>query len=199
MQKLVDLIRRFQPAPKSQRWEDYFHGHEEVLWSAAPLDTPQISWGMVALSIFGLPFLLAGLGTFSAGLLQILSFDGWGSVGVGLFLLAFSMPFVAVGGGLTIGTWVAASLRPHFVRYALSNKRAYIASSWWNHKMESYPIGPDSQIELHQGKSDTVYFAKMTGRDSDGDKTTTRIGFEHIADGAAVYALLRDLQQKAKT
>lgn len=196
---LVDLIKRYQPAPKSERWEDYFHGREELLWSASPVATMNWTWGMVGLSLFGLPFLTMGSVVMGLGIIAIFSAASPSEFGMGLFFFAFSLPFVAVGVALTIGTWLASSLKPQFIRYALSNKRAYVASSWWSHKMESYPISQDSQIELQQGKSDTVYFATMTGRDSDGDKTTTRIGFEHIADGAAVYALLRDLQLEAKT
>ncbi len=196
---LVDLIKRLQPTPKSTRWEDYFHGDEELLWSASPVRTLNWTWGMVGMSLFGLPFLFAGLGTFSFGILALFDDSEHASLIGAIGLTAFSLPFMAVGIGLTIGTWVMASLSPHFVRYALTNKRAYIATAWWQHKMESYPIAADNYTALEHGKGDTVYFAKMTERDSDGDKTTSRIGFENIANGDAVYALLRDLQQKAKT
>lgn len=154
---------------------------------------------MVGLSLFGVPFLLVGLGTMLAGIAGLFASGKMIDLGGGLFMILFSLPFVAVGVGLTIGTWVLSYLNPYFVRYALSNKRAYIATSWWYHKMESYPIDAHNYTALEHGKEDTVYFIKLSGRDKDGDRKTTRVGFEHIADGAAVYALLRDIQQKAKT
>jgi len=197
MKLLVDLIKRIQPAPqtRSVTWEDYFHGHEVLLWSSAPQPKMNWTWTMVGLSLFGIPFLLAGLGIIAGGVLQMTGAAH--EVTIGLFMILFGLPFLGVGVGLTMGIWVAVWLSPHFIRYALSTKRAYIAKSWWNHTMESYPIGAHSYIKRQQSKTDTVFFAKFTERDSDGDRNTSHIGFENIADGAAVYKLLREIQQKA--
>lgn len=70
---------------------------------------------------------------------------------------------------------------------------------WWNHTMESYPITTESYLELEQGRADTVWFSKLQNDDSDRDQSTKKTGFENIADGKKVYALLRKIQdQRAK-
>lgn len=196
---LEKFMQRFKPAPKSLDWEDYFHRHETLLWEGAPVPAMQVSVGMVFLSLFGIPFLAAGLFILSMGGAMIVAFESILGAGFGLFLMAFSLPFVMVGASLTIGIWILSYYTPQFTRYAVSSKRAYIAKSWWNHTMESYPIRRDSKLDLREGRSDTVYFYAHQERDGDGGTNATRVGFENIADGAAVYALLRKVQEEAKS
>ena len=81
------------------------------------------------------------------------------------------------------------------VRYALSNKRAYIATNWWSRKLEAIPILPSGTITLENGKD--VYFRTEVCQDSDGDRTTQRMGFENIEDAKEVYRLMRDVQDNA--
>ncbi|WP_458791484.1 hypothetical protein [Yoonia sp. MH D7] len=199
MLEIVSLIKRLQPMPKSSRWEDYFQEREELLWSASPAGVLNWTWGMIGLSIFGVPFLLAGLATFFIGIASLFEGSGTLVLGTGVFMMIFSLPFISVGLGLTVGTWVMPLLAPHFVRYAVTDKRAYIAKSWWTHKMESHAIDASNTVELREGKTDTVYFTKTSRRGNDGKTYNGKIGFLNIEDGAAVYKLLRNLQQKAKT
>ncbi|TAG11990.1 MAG: hypothetical protein EAZ40_16375 [Rhodobacterales bacterium] len=96
---------------------------------------------------------------------------------------------------LVFGQWIAASQAHRRIRYALSTRAAYVAQSWWTHSLDSYPILPGTSIGLAKGRlADTVWFHTMTQKDSDGDRSTTRIGFENIADGDQVYGLLRSIQ-----
>jgi len=191
-------LSRIKPQPSSDKWEDYFHGHEVLLWEGYPARGFKSTWGTLGMSIFGAPFLFGGIITFGFGIKNLTSGDGMDPIIAGLGLIAFSLPFLGVGLALVFGTWLALYFSHHFVRYALSNKRAYIATSWWNHKMESYPILASNQIEIERGRHDTVWFTKFETRDSDGDKQTKRIGFEQIADGMPVYQLLREVQEKAR-
>ena len=193
---MIHLLNRIRPKPKSEHWEDYFHGRETLLWEGKPEPGGSKSFGMIFLSLFGMPFLLAGLGTFGTG------FSGFftGSLvgfGGGIFMIFFSLPFICVGAGLVFGPWIAARYGHQFIRYALTNKRAYIATSWWHHQMQSYPIKADNSIDLKEGRYDTVYFFTEVTTDSEGDTKRRKIGFEHIKDGMAVYKLLRDVQAKA--
>ncbi len=190
------LLSRLKPSPKRARWEDYFHGRETLIWEGHPAEGIKGSLSMVFLSLFGLPFLLAGLATFFGGF-GFAILGGVTGIGSGIMMVAFSLPFMAIGFGLVFGTWIGTYYSAHFVRYALTNKRAYIAKSWWDHSMESYPILPNSNVELKEGRFDTVYFFTEHGRDSDGDKTTKKIGFEYIENGMEVYRLLRDVQAQA--
>ncbi len=193
---MIRIFQKFRPQPKSESWEDYFHGNETLIWEGHPAEGIKGTFGMVFMSLFGLPFLFGGLATFF-GAFGFAFMGGVSGIGGGLFMLVFSLPFLCVGFGLVFGSWILAYYSSHFVRYALTNKRAYIAKSWWNHTMESYPILPNSHIELEEGRFDTVYFFTERSRDSDGDLITTKVGYEHIANGMEVYRLLREVQAKA--
>ncbi len=192
---MLKLLARIKPQPKSQHWEDFFHGRETLLWEGKPEPGIQKKLGVIFLSVFGLPFLMSGIGSFVGGLSALLT-GSFGGIGTGFFMIFFSLPFMAVGFGLVFGTWIASYYAHQFTRYALSNKRAYIATSWWWHTMQSYPITPDSEFELVEGRFDTVYFFSKTTKDSDGDRREKKIGFQYIKDGMAVYKLLLDVQAK---
>ncbi len=195
---ILRLYDRLKPKPKSLAWEDYFHGHETLLWEAAPASRMIFTPGMLFMSVFGVPFLGAGLYTFGSAFAQFSGGLQLSNILLFIFLLAFSVPFICVGFGLVFGIWLAAKYRPHFVRYGLSNKRAYVATSWWNHTMESYPILAQSYIALEQGRLDTVWFLRRQNVDDDGDRQTEKIGFEGLEDGTEVCKLLRQIQEQAK-
>ena len=193
---LARLWKRLQPAPPDTDWEAYFEPGETLRWSGAPLPGIKITAMTALLSLFGLPFLFFGLGAIASGILQLFQMSSAADVGTGLFTLAFGLPFAAIGGGLSIGTLVFATQMHHFTRYALSDRRAYIAKSWWRHSMSIYPINNPAPLHLKRGKRDTVRFYKLRQRDSDGDWVKEEVAFEHIADGEKVYALFRDAQSK---
>lgn len=178
----------------AEGWEHYFQPGETLLWEGAP--KPGIyGWGkIIGLALFGLPFLVIGAGIGITGLGMVFG-PTWMEFGLGFFMAAFSIPFVGVGVGLVFGLWFAASQAHRRIRYAVSTRCAYIAQSWWTRKIESYPILADTALGLEKGRrSDTVWFHVRKEKDSDGDRSTTRISFENIADGDGVYHLLRRVQ-----
>jgi hypothetical protein len=183
-------VTRLARIDSADRWEDFLDPGEKLLWQGAPAPGLRITLPMVGLSLFGLPFLAAGLGTFGFGLVQLLGGRSLAEGGTGLFLIAFSAPFAGVGGLMVFGTWYKAAHRR--VRYALSTRRAYVATSWWKRRLESYPISPDTPLELERGPTDSIWFRTETRPNSD---TTTRVGFENITEGERVYALLRRIQR----
>lgn len=193
---MIGLLNRIKPKPKSEHWEDYFHGRETLLWEGKPEPGGTKSFGMILLSLFGIPFLLAGLSVFAGGFVGLFS-GGVVGMGGGIFMMVFALPFICVGAALVFGPWITARHRHKFIRYALTNKRAYIATSWWHHQMQSYPIEADSNIELQEGRYDTVYFFTDVISNSKGDEMRRKIGFEYIKGGRAVYKLLRDVQAEA--
>ena len=191
------MISRFFPPPKHDRWEDYFEPGEVLLWQGAPEPGAKSVWGVLALSIFGIPFLLAGLFTAGQGISAFFRQDGLMPIGLGLFLVAFSVPFILAGIAMSVGSWLASIHGHKYIQYALTNKRAYIAKSFIKHAIDSYVIGPDNVITLEQGRFDSVKFTTLHSRDSDGDKITKSVGFDWISDGRAVYQLIRDIQKEA--
>lgn len=147
------------------------------------------------MALFGLPFLVIGGGLCLFGLVMLFGDDAWEGMGLGLFITLFSLPFVGVGVFLVFGQWIAAHQAHRRVRYAVSSKCAYVAQSWWKNTLDSYPILPGTSITLEKGRhADTVWFHAHVEKDSDGDRSTTRIGFENIADGDRAYRLLRSIQ-----
>lgn len=191
------MSSRAEPRDTQQRWEDYFDPNERLLWEDAPVSGIHIGPGAIFLSLFGMPFLLAGLGTLIAGLSQMLNLNFADADGaLGIYLIFFSLPFVTFGGIMVFGPWVKGPIAARRVRYALSNRRAYIAKSYWRRTMDVYVIKPDDPVELEQGRrADTVTFGRENSRDSDGNSKTTMIGFENISDGARVYKLIRKIQK----
>ena len=110
--------------------------------------------------------------------------------------MAFSVRFLGAGAAMTFGPWLYAANGHKLTRYALTNKRAYLATSFLKHSIATYAIAADDVVTLTQGRTDSVRFKTVHGRDSDGDKTTQKIGFENIKDGQDVYALIRQVQRE---
>jgi hypothetical protein len=173
-------------------WDAYLQPGERILWEGAPLPGIRNRARLVFLSLFGLPFLVLGLFGTAVGLRHAI----WlGEVGLGIFILTISLIFAVVGYTLVAHQWVEAATAHRTTRYALSTRCAYIARKARKRSLESYPILPETALALeHADGYDNLWFHSRRERDSDGDMTTTRIGFEGIRDGAEVHRLMRAIQ-----
>ncbi|MCX7286438.1 MAG: hypothetical protein NTW20_02450 [Rhodobacterales bacterium] len=179
----------------AEAWEDCFQPGETLLWEGAPLPGVHGWVKIIGLALFGLPFLVIGTGTCLMGLKMLSSGDGWQLSGLGLFLALFSLPFIGVGLFMVFGQWFTAAQAHRRIRYALSSRCAYIGQSWMKPSLEIYPILKSTSVGLEKGRrSDTVWFHVRREKDSDGDLSTTRIGFDNIADGDKVLSLIRSIQ-----
>ena len=175
-------------------WEAYFQPGETLLWEGAPKPGVHGKGKIIGLALFGLPFLVIGTAICIAGLAMLIG-PTWSDFGLGLFMTAFSIPFAGLGLYLVIGQWIEAAQAHRRVRYALSTRAAYVAKSGSRHSIECYPILNSSSIGLEKGhRADTVWFHVRSETDSDGDRSTTRIGFDHIDGGNRVFQLLRSIQ-----
>jgi hypothetical protein len=176
-------------------WQDYFRPGETLLWEGAPKPGLHGLGKIIGLALFGLPFLVIGAGVCIAGLVMLFGAQSWQDAGLGLFLTAFGVPFAGVGMFLVFGQFYAARFAHQKVRYALSTRAAYIAKSWWARSIEVYPILRSTPTGLEKGRTaDTVWFHVHSEKDSDGDRTLTRVGFYNIVDGDAVFRLIREIQ-----
>jgi hypothetical protein len=176
-------------------WQTYLQPGESLLWEGAPLPGIHGKAKLIGLALFGLPFLIIGLGMAGTGIVMLTSAHALADFGLGTFITAFSLPFAGIGAFLVIGQWIMAAQAHRKVRYALSTRCAFIAQSYWKRSLQAYPILPGTAVELETGGSaDTVWFHARKERDSDGDRTTTKVGFENIADGEAVFRLIRSIQ-----
>lgn len=182
-------------------WADYLAPDERLLWTGVPQPARRITLVQVAMAAFGLPFLGVGLFMVGGGLIGL--FEAFGSsVGEGLLALGisiFGLPFLAAGGAMVFGPYLAARMAHKYVRYAISDRRVYVATQWFSRKMTSHPILPEATITLTEGPLDRVDLLIGHTRDSDGDLTEKRVQFDGLEDGRRVYMLLRQLQNTADT
>jgi hypothetical protein len=179
-------------AEASDSWDRYFQPGESLVWEGAPLPGVRNKARLVFLSLFGVPFLIFGLGGTGVGLRHLF----WiGDVWIGLITLALGLIFLLVGYTLVAHQWVEAARAHRTTRYALSTRAAYVARQGRKRSLECYPILPETALELEHGDGyDNLWFHTRRERDTDGDPSTTRIGFEGIRDGTEVYRLMRGLQ-----
>lgn len=177
-----------------ERWEDWFQPGETLLWEGRPASGLRHIPRNIFFTAFGIPFLGAGLFCSGLGLGYIFNFATVWNLPLGIVLFAFGLPFIAVGCAMVFGGWVEEYLKPRRVRYALTDRNAYIASRMWKRNMEVLALRPGTDIEVEEHRDGTVslFFHFDSYKDSDGDRRTDKKGFEALADGRAVYALLRD-------
>ncbi|NHB75311.1 hypothetical protein [Rhodobacter calidifons] len=180
-----------------EAWQDYLAPGERLLWQGAPVpgifDLPK----RLLLAAFGTPFLVGGVACFGFGLFFMGKADGIASLGLGIFLAIFATPFLAVGLYLVVLQWIEAMQAHRRVRYALTDRAAYIARRYWRRSLEVLPIRPQTAVELVEGKgASTVWLHTRREDDGDGGTTTEKKGFENIAEGRDVFALIRGLQTR---
>jgi len=180
-------------APHS--WDAYLLPGERILWEGAPLPGIRNRVRLAFLSLFGVPFLIFGLGGTGVALRHIF----WlGDVWLGLITLALGLIFLGVGYTLVAHQWIEAARAHRTTRYAVSTRAAYVARQSRTRALEVFPIRPETALELEHGDGyDDLWFHARRERDSDGDLSTTRIGFEGIRDGTEVYQLMRGIQTGA--
>ena len=173
-------------------WQTHFQPGETLLWEGAPLPGIRGRGRLAFLSLFGVPFLVFGLAAAGVGLQHIF----WlGKVGIGITTLALGLIFLVFGYAFVFGQWADAARAHRTTRYAISTRCAYIARTGRKLRLETYPILAKSETTLERCKGyDNLWFHLRRERDSDGDLTTTQIGFEGIADGLAPYTLIRKIQ-----
>lgn len=165
---------------------------ERVLWHGAPLP------GIRNLRFRALTTLL-GFGLLAWGIAILGSLvDHARLEGLSLnapFFLLFGVG--AIGGGLHYGflQWRDAARAHLTTRYVLTNRRACIVKGARFGSMGSHLIRPETAIELdrHEGYSD-LWFHVRYKRGTASVWTTTRVGFEGIADGEQAFMHLRSIQ-----
>ncbi|MEM0976988.1 MAG: hypothetical protein AAGJ34_05610 [Pseudomonadota bacterium] len=183
--------------PDHQTWSDYFDPDEKLIWEGTPV-SGWPSLGGIFLSVFGMPFLGAGLFTTITALRGDAAPTEGGGTMEGITLFLFGLPFLLVGLGLVLGPWLGAFYAPRYMRYALTNKKAYIAKSFLRRSLEVYDITPSNVVEYEEGRTGSVFFHVQSRVDSDGDRIDRRIGFENIRDSRSVYDLIRKSQRDAR-
>ena len=116
----------------------------------------------------------------------------------GGFFWTFGLIHFSVGAALIWSSLFWGAYRRKRTWYTLSDRRAFIATELpiRGRTLKSYPISADTVLELKSGDPASVFFAARTRRTNNGSYQVP-VGFERIADGPAVYKLMRDVQTGA--
>ncbi len=195
------LLQFLLRPPKKDQLQSHFEAGETLLWQGAPVARFKSPAGTLFLSLFGLPFFIAGIfmAWFTAiDLITTATRVSLSDTAGNLGLFVVGLVFIGIGLLLLGGAWAYAFWGHHYTRYALTNRRAYIWRWLLVNKLEVYRIKSHDTITLTKGRSDTVTFQTIYERDSDGDMMRREIGFEHLEDGQAVYQLIRKIQSEAQ-
>ncbi len=165
-------------------WAGILDGDETILWQGRP--DASVTFGAAALFqiLFGMAF--AGFALFWMVM---------ASLGGGYFW-AFGLIHFTVGVGIMVAGPLWGPWRRRHTWYTLTNKRGFIATDMplAGRKLRSYPIDARTVLGFEEGAFSDIHFAKETRRTKNGVRSYP-IGFERIADGRAVYALMRDIQK----
>ncbi len=166
-------------------WQDILDQGEVIRWQGHPDPTVIWNWFHYATLVLGL--VLSG---FALIWMTIAAQEGG-------WLWMFGLIFLVFGISIMIGPpyW-----RPYLRSkswYALTNKRALIATDMpiLGRKLKSYPITPETPLELDKKYGSSVYFATKTERNSRGSYKV-KIGFELLDDAPQVYDLMCEVQKE---
>ena len=167
------------------QWQGILDSGERIVWQGRPDQGFDVAGRDIPQALFALLFsgfavfwmtkaAAAGGGFWMFGLIHF-------SVGLGIFWKAI------------FGTTV----RRRRTWYTLTNRRAFIATDfpWKGRELKSYPITPDSPISYRAGPPATMFFARERRTGTKGRSYNANIGFERIAEGDKVMALLRRAQR----
>lgn len=168
-------------------------GKEQLLWSGRPKQ------GVVFRSadLFLVPFTLmwAGFALF------------WelGAIGAGIgFFACWGMPFVLMGGYITVGRFIVDAAARRRTDYGLTNERAIIISGLFNREVRSVNLHTTSDISVTQRGNGVgtimfgpppPYAGRRRGIHWPGTTQQMVSQFELIPDAKRVYELVRDVQR----
>lgn len=181
--------RRGAERQPPEGWEPYLDPGERLLWTGVPgkgirLDLPTL--GRSAGGIFFLGFAIFWTGGAAGA-------SKGGALG-GLFAL-FGLPFIAYGAWLAFGHIVWDAFVRSGTRYAVTDRRAFIATQALGRRLESYPIDANTELDYRPGPPVSIYFAKRLAKRNRGGTHEIAIGFPYLKDGDAAYRALRLAQR----
>lgn len=172
---------------------------ERILWQGAPVAGLHRPFQIAGMAIFGTPFLVGGAAAAGFALWMLPRAAEWQMIGIALFFLVFSLPFLGIGLLLVFGVTLDRAFgAPRRLRYVLTGRRALILTSFPKRKVQSYPILKSSPLDHEPSPhAGSIYFHVHVTRDSDERPEIKREGFENIADSAKVFRLMRQVQLDA--
>jgi hypothetical protein len=180
--------------PSQQAWAPYLDAGERLLWEGYPSQRLFVLTKQDAVLI---PFSILW-----GGFALFWNVGVW-VAGAPLFFSLFGLPFLAVGAYMTVGRFYHDRyLRRHTV-YALTDRRAFIASSAFGKRtLRDKQITAMTRIDYTQGTEATLAFDPSAASLGTSRSATSfapggtgDFTFRLIPDGDPVYRLVRDIQR----
>lgn len=179
----------------SDGWANYFYDDEKLLWEGRP-DTRIFLMSLgdkyrLILAALWVVFMIYFYNeSFDDGALVLVRFFQ----GLPWWMLAL---FIAGIFYFTIGRWfLDCYIRRHTI-YAISNKRAFIAKSAFEKKLDHVPILPGMKIDLAQGELGAITFVENKSIFKNWNKWGVEDGnftFRGLHEAEKVYAVIEKLQ-----
>lgn len=174
-------------------WQTYLNEGERLLWQGKPasgirLDDRlrrRLAFGVLFIAIF--VYLVFGeqiTGTPSSS-----SFPQ----GAGIAIIVLGILWLAV-------PIISDSVTRSHTHYALTNERALIARDGSGHRVKSYAIDSQTEIDYRRGDFATINFSQrresvMGSSGATQGRGYTGVGFRYLADGDKVYDLMTKIQR----
>ena len=167
-------------------WEGILDPGERIVWQGRPDQGFNIAASDIGSAVFALFF--TGFAVFWMSRAAEMGGAFW----------MFGLIHFSVGLGLVWKSVFGPTRRRRRTWYTLTDRRAFIATDTakTGRALKSYPITPETRITYKDGPPATIHFARERHKTSKGRSYISRIGFERIADGQNVLALLRKAQRK---
>lgn len=176
-----------------EAWQDFLFEGEKLLWQGAPSIAPRPTKVSVVVTIIGLIFMY-----YFGMLAQRILFSDPDNSGV-LVIGIFAAAMFTLGLWMALGHWILDIQKRKAIRYALTNQRAFVASSLGKRKMLSYTLKPDYRPLLIKGLMDNVTFGEEDWFDSKGNKTKRSIAFEFLKEGQQVFDMLTEISARPES
>jgi hypothetical protein len=179
-------------------WQSFLDADERLIWVGRPNSGLKLSKAGLVKSASGLPlFALALIGTWLvSGPMR--PEDGTAPSDFTRHLPLIAVLFLAVAAYQMFAHYFLDAFRRGCQLYGLTNRRALIVSRLFSDSVKSVPIDRTTVLDYqpHANREASIFFAYETRRRED-DTVTLPIGFEHVADGAELYRLMRQVQDNA--
>lgn len=165
-------------------WDGILNDGETILWQGRPHGQFHISAGKMFEALFGMAF--AGFALFWMAMASKAGGSFW----------MFGLLHFAVGLGLVGHALYWPTFRRKHTWYTLTSERAFIATDLpiLGKKLKSYPITPDTALQLEDTEPGTIWFAHEYRRTKNGSRRVN-IGFERIDDARGVLRRMNDIQR----
>lgn len=168
-------------------WAPYLDPGEMLLWEGGPATGIKFRKS----DLFMIPFSLAWGGFAIFWEVSVIA------LGAPVIMAIFGLPFVAIGLYMIFGRFLWDAHKRARTRYALTDKRAIIATRYQGRQMKSHPIDPAAPIAYDAGPEASIVFDRRMRGSGKGRRLVTT-GFEFIPDGERVYRLIRAIQRAAE-